>query len=53
MNCDIVSNKEDLDHCMDAHKAIYIVLKLCVNVKETIGQFGVWDGCWKASHSVP
>ena len=45
-------SEEDLAHCVDVHKTIYIVLKLCVDVEEKIGLFGVRDACWNASYSI-
>ena len=43
MNCDIVSRKGDLGHCVEAHTAVYNILKLCVDVEGKPGLFGVWD----------
>ena len=28
-----MSNKKDLDHCVEAYMTMYIVLNLCVNVQ--------------------
>ena len=43
VNCDIVSNKEDLDHCVEVHKDICIVLNLYVDVE---GQLYTVQGFW-------
>lgn len=54
-----MSCEEDLDNCVKAHKVVYIIVKLCVDVEgqevmyNVVGLFGVWDGCWNASHIVP
>ena len=50
--CDIVISEGDLHQCVKAHNAIYIILKLCVNVEEKLRLFAVWDACWTASHSL-
>ena len=33
---DVVSSEEDLDRCVGAHKSIYIILNLCVDVEEKL-----------------
>ena len=50
---DIVIIERDLDYCGVVHMNVYFVLKLYVDVAGNLGLLGVWDGCWKASHSVP
>ena len=44
MNCGIVTSEGDLDQCMKAHKIVYIVLKLCIDIEVKLGLFGAWDG---------
>ena len=53
MICDIVSSEGDLDQCVKAHKIVYIVLKLYIDVEKRLGLFGIWDGYLNASHIVP
>ena len=40
-----MSSEEDLTQCVKAHMFVYIILKLCVDVEEKLGLFGIWDGC--------
>ena len=42
MICDILSSAENLDHCVEVHKVVYIVLSLCVDVK---GQIHIVSYC--------
>ena len=53
MNCGIVTSEGDLDQCMKAHKIVYIVVKLCIDVEEKPRLFDVWDAYGNASQSVP
>ena len=53
MICDIVSSVEELDHCVEAHKAVYIIVRIYVDAEETIGLLGVWDAYCEASYIVP
>ena len=49
----IVTSEGDLDQCVKTQTRVYIFLKLCVDVEEKLGLFGVWDVCCKASYIVP
>ena len=42
MICDIAISGEDLDHCVEAHKVVCIVLKRCVDVEEKLDCWMFW-----------